>query len=136
MNSNINIDKEIFKKHKVKLAYLFGSQAKGNAVPQSDFDVAVLFEDKPSDPLALEETTFLSLELNKFFPAEVDVVCLNSAPSLLKFEVIYHGKLLYVDDERGRLDFEVSSIKEHIDTKHIRDIYFAALEKRIKEEVS
>jgi predicted nucleotidyltransferase len=32
-----------FEQHDVSLAYLFGSQAKGNVRPDSDLDIAVLF---------------------------------------------------------------------------------------------
>jgi len=130
MNSPINIDKAIFKKHRVKLAYLFGSRAKGNAAEQSDFDIAVLFEN-PSDTLALEETSFLSLGLSKFFPAKIDIVSLNAASLLLKYEVAAHNAVLYSKNEKERINFEVSVIKEYIDEKPIRDLYDKALYKSI-----
>jgi len=132
MNTNIKINKKIFKRHKVKLAYLFGSRAKGNAALESDYDLAVLFKDKPSDPLALKETTFLSLELNKFFPAKLDIVSLNDAPSLLKYEVVAHGKPIYCEDEKERINFEVLAIKEYIDGEPIRNLYNQALHKKIQ----
>jgi len=34
---------EVFERHGVMLAYLYGSQARGDAGPLSDVDVAVLF---------------------------------------------------------------------------------------------
>ena len=34
----------VFEQHDVSLAYLFGSQAKGNVRPDSDLDIAVLFD--------------------------------------------------------------------------------------------
>lgn len=125
------INPQIFKKHTVKLAYLFGSQAKGNATSESDFDVAVLFETEPSDELALKETTFLSLDLSKFFPANVDVVSLNHAPLLLKYEVVRYGKPLYSNDEKERINFEVSIIEQYIDEEPLRNLYNEALYKKI-----
>lgn len=136
MEPNLNIDKNIFKKHKVKLAYLFGSQAKGRPAPESDYDIAILFAKETDDIYFLNETAYLIDDIRPYFPNEVDIVPLNAADSLLKYEVIYYGKLLYADDERGRIDFEVSSLKEYIDDKHVRDIYFSALEKKIEEGAS
>jgi hypothetical protein len=129
MNLKINID--IFKKHNVKLAYLFGSRAKGNSGLESDFDVAVLFKKNPVDTLALNENTSLSLDLNKSFPAELDIVCLNYASSLLKYEVIRYGQILYSENEPERIDFEVSAIKEYIDEQPLRNLYNEALYKKI-----
>lgn len=131
MNPKPKIDKKIFKKHKVKLAYLFGSQVKGNAAPGSDYDIAVLFKNRPSDPLALKETAFLSLDLDKLFTKKLDVVSLNDAPSLLKYEVIAHGEPIYCKDKKERINFEVSVIKEYIDEEPIRNLYNQALYKRI-----
>lgn len=136
MSPKIAIDKNIFKKHKVKLAYLFGSQAKGNASEESDFDVAVLFEEKPEVLDFFDESAYLKEDLRPYFLNEVDVAALNNAGSLLKYEVISNGHVLYSDDESYRIDFEVRSTKEYIDNKYILDVYYTALEKRLKEGAS
>lgn len=125
------IDPEIFKKFHVKLAYLFGSRAKGNASQGSDYDIAVLFGKKPCDALALQETTFLSLELNKYFPQRLEIVSLNAAPLLLQYEVAANGRPLYCEDEAQRSQFEVLVIKKYIDEQPIRDLYSRALHERI-----
>lgn len=135
MNPQINIDKEIFKKHKVKFAYLFGSRAKGNPAPESDFDVAVLFEKPPSDSLALAETGDLSSDLREYFPARIDIVSLHYAPLLLKYEVVAHNRVLYCENEKDRINFEVSVIKEYIDEEPVRKLYDEALYKRILQGV-
>jgi predicted nucleotidyltransferase len=129
------IDKQIFKKSHIKLAYLFGSQAKGNAAKESDFDVAVLFEEEPVDSLALKEICSLSRELEKSFPAKLDIVSLHAASLLLKYEVVTHGKSIYCQDEAERINFEVSIIKEYIDEEPIRNLYNQALYKRILQGV-
>lgn len=128
---DININKNIFKKLNIKLAYLFGSRAKGLSAEKSDFDIAVLFEKNPSDPLALKETALLSQKLTKFFPAKIDIVSLNNAPLLLKYEVVAHGQPLYCEDEAERINFEVLIIKEYIDEEPIRNLYNKAFYRRI-----
>ncbi len=127
------IDPDLCKKFKIKIVYLFGSHAKGAATDESDFDIAILFKKKSADPLALKETALFSLELNKLFPAKFDIVSLNDAPLLLKYEVVAHGQLLYCENEIGRIDFEVSVIKEYIDEEPIRNLYNQALYKRIRQ---
>jgi len=129
------INKQIFKKHKVKLAYLFGSQAKGNAAKESDYDIAVLFKNNPADLLALKETSLLSSELHKFIPTKLDIVSLNDASLLLKYEVVAHGQILYSENEKERINFEVVTTKEYIDEQHVRDIYYNALKERVEKGV-
>jgi len=125
------IDKQIFQKFNIKLAYLFGSQAKGNAASESDFDIAVLFKEPPSDPLALRETMDLCSDLSNFFPNKIDVVSLHYAPLLLKYEVVAHNQVLYCENETERINFEVAVIKEYIYEEPIRNLYNEALYKRI-----
>lgn len=129
------IDKQIFKKHKVKIAYLFGSQAKGNAAKESDFDVAVLFEKGDGHPDFFDKSVYLKEDLRDYFPNEVDVAALNEAGNLLKYEVISNGHLLYAEDEDFRLDFEVLSINEYIDEKYVRELYYNALKERVEKGV-
>ena len=131
----IKIDPNIFKKHQVKLAYLFGSRAKGNAVEESDYDVAILFEKETDGLDFLDRAAYLKEDLRPYFPNEVEVVPLNEADSILKYEVISNGQVLYSYDEGYRVDFEVAAITGYIDDRHTLDIYYAALEKRVNEGV-
>lgn len=126
-----HIDPKIFEKFYVKLAYLFGSRAKGNAGAGSDYDIAVLFGKEPADSLAMKETTFLSLKLKKYFPERLEIISLNAAPLLLQYEVVANGRPLYCKDEAQRSQFEVLVIKKYIDEQPIRDLYNQALHKRI-----
>lgn len=128
----IQIKKHIFKKHYVRLAYLFGSQAKGLSAKKSDYDIAVLFKKKKGSSFFLNEASGLKDALRKYFPNEVDIVPLNDANSLLKYEAISAGIPLFSEDEKFRIDFEVLSVKEYIDDQYIRDIYTDALTKRLR----
>lgn len=129
------IDKQIFQKFNIKLAYLFGSRAKGNAAPESDYDIAVLFKNNPSDPFAIKEIMNLSTDLNKYFPAKIDIVSLHCAPLLLKYEVVAHSVVLYRENETERINFEVAVTKEYIDEQYVRNIYYNALKERVEKGV-
>jgi len=137
-NAKINIpqiDKRIFKEFHIKLAYLFGSRAKGNVASESDFDIAVLFQENGDSSHFFDKTFYLKRELRDYFPNEVDIVALNDANSLLKYEVIANGILLFADSEKLRIDFEVLSVKQYIDDRYIRDIHYKALKERIEKGV-
>jgi predicted nucleotidyltransferase len=126
-----NINPEIFNKHKIKLAYLFGSRAKGTFTKDSDYDIAVLFKKKNGIRGFLAESAHLKDELREFFPKELDIIALNNAGSLLKYEAISKGLPLFSEDEKFRIDFEVLTVKEYIDDQYMRDIYTNALARRL-----
>jgi predicted nucleotidyltransferase len=127
------IDSRIFKKYGVKIAYLFGSRAKNFAAPKSDFDIGILFKEDGSD--LLDKSFRLGSELQKFFPAEVDVRVLNNAPSLFRYEVISSNLPLYAENEDERIEYEVRAAKEYIDDQHTRDIYTEVLYDKINRGV-
>lgn len=80
-------------------AYLFGSQARGEAAAHSDVDVAVFVDrERPlASPygLAAELTAVLMSALGS---NEVDVVLLNDAPPLLYHRVLRDGIRLFSRD--------------------------------------
>lgn len=130
------IDPNAFKQFNIKLAYLFGSRSKGTSVSESDFDIAVLFNERVDFFLSLKRLSELSLELAKFLPSHVDVISLNDASLLLKYEVIANNTLLYSDNEQKRIKYEVVIIKEYFDEEYTRRIYNNALYERIEQGAS
>ena len=131
----IEINKDICNQYRVKLLYLFGSKAKNTSSNKSDLDIAALFEDEITDFSLLKRLSELSAELSKNLPGSIDLVSLNNASSLLKYEVIANNQLLYSRNEEERIMYEVLAVKEYIDNQRIRDIYYNALRKRITEGV-
>jgi len=75
------------------------------------------------------------MELQKFFPAEVDVRILNNSPSLFRYEVISCNLPLYAENKDERIGYEVRCAKEYIDDQHVRDIYFQAVKDKINRGV-
>lgn len=75
----------------LRLAVLFGSGARGRLRPDSDLDVAIL----PVDPaLSLGAELALQRSLEESSAREVDLVRLDQASTLLRWEVARDGKLL------------------------------------------
>lgn len=80
-------------------AYLFGSQARGDAGALSDIDVAVYIDEDLAEPgpygYDAELITDLMTELGT---NAIDVVLLNRAPPLLYHRVLRDGKLVVTRD--------------------------------------
>lgn len=76
-------------------AYLFGSHARGEAMPHSDIDIAVYVDRERLPPApwgyAAELTTDLMAGLGR---NDLDVVVLNDAPPLLYYQVLRDGERL------------------------------------------
>ncbi len=75
----------------IKLIYLFGSQASGKVTQNSDWDIAILNDDKLT-PLSRWE---LSESLCELLGSQVDLVDLLQASTVLQMQIISTGKLLY-----------------------------------------
>lgn len=114
----------------IVVAYLFGSMAKGTAGRLSDVDIAILMsrDYRPT----LDYHLYLMSKLANILRREVDIVMLNEAPPLLRFEVIKHGKVLYCRDEIDRVAFEERTIDEYLDMNNIEKEYLECLLRSVR----
>ncbi len=95
----------------VVVLWLYGSQAKGNAGPQSDWDLAVAFDPvKLPDPLDNRlRPELLALDWQRALglaEGQVSVVGINQAPIPLAFAIVDANRVLYCRDEGRRLSEE------------------------------
>lgn len=99
----------------VKLVYLFGSKATGTEGPLSDFDFAVLLDEKDAQKrfnTRIEILNKLSEALNT---DKIDVIVLNDAKSPeLKFSIIKDGKIIY-EKEPYKVLLEPKILNEYFD---------------------
>jgi len=132
---DIKIDPNLCKKLNIEIVYLFGSQVKGTDAVSSDFDIAVLFSNTFSSDELFRRTVTFAQELKTQYKYEFNIVVLNNATSLLKYEVISHSKVLYSRNDQERIKFEVGTVKVYIDDQHIREIYAQALQDRVSKGI-
>lgn len=108
-------NKEALKKYfadckDIAFAFLFGSQATGNATKLSDVDIAVYFYPEIRMPLQYEEDIYYENEdgiwsdLEKLLNREVELVVLNRASSTVASSAI-RGAPLAINDWGLYLDF-------------------------------
>lgn len=121
----------------VSVAYLFGSRAQGIDRPLADIDLAVLLKDglvkeriwRLEDTIAVDLARVLGTD-------EIDLVCLNTAPLRMKYEVVVKGQVLCSTDETTRAEFESYVLRRYWDFQKYLDEYHKFLTRRIKEEMN
>jgi predicted nucleotidyltransferase len=112
----------------VRVAYVFGSTARGQARASSDVDVAVLFDPLP-EARALDQITS---HLQEVSALPVDLVALNTAPPLLAHEIMKTGRIVICRDEDERVRFETRAAARYLDTAHLRRVQYRYLRERVE----
>lgn len=118
--------------HPVQAVFLFGSQARGTPSPLSDVDLAVLLADEFPSAGYLDFRAKTVTELMGVLRTDrIDLVVLNEATPLLKYQIISSGKVLHEKDASRRISFSVNSLRNFWDTRYLRNISEQYLLKRI-----
>lgn len=112
-----NIRNVIKEESCIKFAYLFGSLAENKTTTLSDTDIAVYLDGRTN--YFKYRLKLIELLINRLKAGNIDLVILNTAPPLLKFEVIKNNYVLK-DDVVRRVSFEYKVLREFLDTAHLR----------------
>ncbi len=115
----------------VRLAYVFGSMARGEARASSDVDIGVVL-DATMPPVDLAE---LAEKLEGALSRRVDLLDLDRASPLLRRELLRDGVLLLCRDEVERAEFESRALAEYLDTQHLRDVQRQYLRERVESRL-
>jgi predicted nucleotidyltransferase len=118
----------------VVAAYLFGSQARGQAGPLSDVDLAVWLD--PSldrDRRWRRQLDLTRLGTSTLRTNEVQVIVLNDAPPLLAHRALRDGIVLADSDPLQRVRFETAAIIRYLDTIPLREEMSRGLRQRMAE---
>ncbi|MCD6547345.1 MAG: nucleotidyltransferase domain-containing protein [Nanoarchaeota archaeon] len=90
----------------VQAVILFGSYAKKEQKPYSDIDIAVVL-----NPINEEvEDEIFSLSSNS-----LDVVPFNKVPLYIQFEILKHGKILFMKNKRFFTDLVYKIISNYLE---------------------
>lgn len=125
MINNIQDIKDIFQHHiddfvkefDISLIYIFGSFARETNRKNSDIDIAVLLNGKIDGYTKLN---IIGRLVDIFKREDIDLVILNNVNEVLKFQVIKHGKPIYMESQYTKVMFESRTMSEYMDKEHFR----------------
>ena len=116
----------------VRAAYIFGSYAEGKTGPLSDIDIAVFLDKSMSRREAESKEAFLMDRISFYLKTDnFDLVVMNRASLLLRFNIIRNGRVLKSSKER--VGMEARIISDYLDRKHYDDIHTKAALERVAE---
>ncbi len=108
----------------IAVAYLFGSHARGEARPDSDIDIGIVYRRGTASPELHEKiATALALAIAEATGVEaIDVVDLEAQGPIFCHRVLCEGRRVYVGDEARRVDFESDVIVRALDFRPTYDL--------------
>jgi uncharacterized protein YutE (UPF0331/DUF86 family)/predicted nucleotidyltransferase len=111
----------------------FGSTVRWLRGPDSDLDLAVWMAPANIAPQALIR---LEVALRPLFPGEhLDLVLLNRASPLLRFQVALHGAVLFEAAPGVFRAFQVLASKQHADVAHLRRLDRMCVERFLRRQL-
>ena len=110
-------------------AILFGSSSRGEERGYSDVDLAVKFSSGDPVKLALE----LAGEIGRRLGKKVDVVPVELADSILKFEIFWRGVLVYCRNRQRYSDDRVNALDEYLDFAPRFERFYSRAKRGIKD---
>jgi uncharacterized protein len=101
----------------VAAAWLFGSEARGQARPDSDVDIALLLHDRRLRALdRVQELGRLAAQLERVAPGRrIDLVLLEAQGPVFQHRVLSEGRLVLDADRSRRIDFESDAYVRYFD---------------------
>ena len=108
MNKDL-LDK-LVNKYQITLIVLFGSYAENKVREDSDIDIGIYLANKIG---VKEETNLIEDMVHAFKRDNIDLVILNTASPVLRFEVVRNGKLLFERTQGDFLQFKLLSMKRY-----------------------
>ena len=117
----------------VIFAYLFGSYATGNEWAESDIDVAVYVNQKKIKDLFHVKIELLTVLTDALKTDDVDLLILNEATPVLKYEVLTKGILIFTKDENVYTEFYLRGFKEFFDYRYLLEKNYKAAMEALKE---
>jgi len=111
----------------VQAAYLFGSHARGGAAPGSDLDIGLV---GPRDELQARKLDLLT-DLTAAGVDRVDLVLLDGADTVLRFEVVSRNCLVYGQEGFDHGSYFSRALREYFDHEPYLRIQREALKRRL-----
>lgn len=112
-------------------AYIFGSYVQGEMRTNSDVDIAIYLSEK------IDTETYLKIkaELSEILKKEIDLIILNDATPLLKYQIYKNNILLFTCSKTMESNHKVKTLFEYNDMKKYLDLSYDKTIDRLKREI-
>ncbi len=125
------LEPELSSRPEILFAYLFGSVAGGTANRLSDIDLAVYLDPGyRHQDRGYGYQSELITELSALLSTPVDAVILNTASTVLKYQVIKNGILIFSRSNEVRRGFHEKTVRDYLDLKPLLKVQQQCLRKR------
>jgi predicted nucleotidyltransferase len=131
MDTTLNCKNILIEYDDIIFAYIFGSYAQGKIRKDSDIDIAIYLKSKLDVDMYLK----IKMDLSEVTKREVDLVILNDATPLLKYEIYKNHILLFTRDETMESNYKVKTLFEYNDVKRYLDLSYDTMIERLRKEV-
>lgn len=115
----------------IKLAYIYGSYARGQEHKRSDLDIAVVLKNPEKDDL-FKIAAQINLAI-KGIKIDIREINLQTEPVFLR-SVLKNRVTLLAKSEKERVIFETQAMKRFFDTEHLRKLNYLYLKKSLEED--
>ena len=122
---------QFFTQAGVHFAYLFGSRARGQERPDSDFDIAVWFPVELDALARFKRGCDLQARLEQALSGKVDLIILNDAKPVLQNEAVLRGLALYPQNKEAIIRFEARLRQRYEDYAYSQRYFTEARKKRM-----
>lgn len=116
-SSAVTIESVIREHSEIIAAYLYGSAVHGNLRAYSDIDIGILLADDAVPDYLYTIRIAREIRSRCRLDRAVDVRILNRRPIRFLHQVLRYSEIVFVRDERKKVEFEIGVIKEYLDFK-------------------
>lgn len=113
----------------MRLAVVFGSAARGSSTRRSDLDIGV-------SGVTASRLSTLAVEMARVAGRNVDLVSLDTAPPLLRFEIARDGVVLFARPSGQWTDFRVRAMIDWWDWAPFARRFAAAAMTRLRSQAT
>jgi len=111
---------------KIIVAYVLGSYVSGRETKESDFDLAVVVENRKQT----SETRVYNLVSKIKFPKDLDLSVVDKKSSPLFLFQAINGQCVYSRSIEDKTTLEAFVAENYYDTAHLRKIYYSYLKQK------
>ena len=104
-------------KYDIECIVIFGIYVRESQTPQSDIDIAI----KIKGGITKKELNDISKQLEEILKKEVDLIDLDNANSILKYEILYSGMPIYIKNEYYYDLYVIDACNEFLEVNEDRE---------------